>query len=150
MTQVVTELTPRARERGVELGVTTAAGPKVRGDWVRLQQVVSNLVGNAINYTLPGGTVRVVAEVLPETCHWSIAISDNGIGIPEAEIPTSSTPSSGPRARPTPAGASAAGGTGLGLAISRLIVDEHHGRISVQSPPGVGTTVTVRLPYEEA
>ena len=86
VSQVVTELTPRARERGVELSVTTASGPRVRGDWVRLQQVVSNLVGNAISYTLPGGTVRVVADVLPETGHWSIAISDTGVGIPEDEI----------------------------------------------------------------
>jgi PAS domain S-box-containing protein len=150
VTQVVTELTPRARERGVELGVTTTAGPKVRGDWVRLQQVVSNLVGNAINYTRPGGTVRVAAEVLPETFHWSIAISDNGVGIPEAEIPHVFDAFFRASSASDTAGTSAPGGTGLGLAISRLIVDEHHGRISVQSPPGVGTTVTVRLPYEEA
>ncbi len=47
----------------VELSVATGPGPRVRGDWVRLQQVVSNLVGNAINYTRPGGSVRVAAEV---------------------------------------------------------------------------------------
>ncbi len=150
VTQVVTELTPRARDRGVELAVSTASGPRVRGDWVRLQQVVSNLVGNAISYTLPGGTVRVTADLLPENGQWSIAVSDNGVGIPEDEIAhifdaffrASSASEAG--------AASSRGGTGLGLAISRLIVDEHHGRISVQSPPGVGTTVTVRLPYEEA
>ncbi len=143
--QVVTELEPVARERDVELSVVTGAGPRVRGDWVRLQQVVSNLVGNAINYTLPGGTVQVAAEVLPHAREWSITVSDNGVGIPEHELPhvfdaffrASS-------------GAGATGGTGLGLAISRLIVDEHHGRISVQSPPGLGTTVTVQLPYQEA
>ena len=117
---------------------------------MRLQQVVSNLVGNAINYTLPGGTVQVVAEVLPETFHWSIAISDNGIGIPEAEIPHVFDAFFRASSASAAAGSSGPGGTGLGLAISRLIVDEHHGRISVQSPPGVGTTVTVRLPYEEA
>ena len=149
VTQVVTELTPRARDHGVELSVATTGGPKVRGDWVRLQQVVSNLVGNAISYTLPGGAVRVAAHVLPETFHWSIAICDTGVGIPEDEIAhvfdaffrassASDAEAAGPR------------GTGLGLAISRLIVDEHHGRISVESPPGLGTTVTVRLPYEEA
>jgi PAS domain S-box-containing protein len=148
VTQVVTELTPRAREKGVELGVDTTTGPKVRGDWVRLQQVVSNLVGNAINYTLPGGTVRVVAQVLPETFHWSIAISDNGVGIPEEEIPHVFDAFFRASSASDAAGSSGPGGTGLGLAISRLIVDEHHGRISVQSPPGVGTTVTVRLPYE--
>ena len=88
MTQVVAELTPRARERGVELGVTTTAGPQLRGDWVRLQQLMAETSSaTAINYTLPGGTVRVAAEVPPETFHWSMAISDNGVGIPEAEIP---------------------------------------------------------------
>ena len=145
VTQVVTELEPKARERGVELGVATGTGPRVLGDWVRLQQVVSNLVGNAINYTLPGGSVSVNAEVMPETRQWHITVSDNGVGIPEHELPhvfdaffrASSA-------------AGVTGGTGLGLAISRLIVDEHHGHISVQSPPGLGTTVTVRLPYEDA
>jgi len=148
--QVVTELGPRAREREVELSVSTGTGPRVRGDWVRLQQVVSNLVANAINYTLPGGSVRVAAEVLPESRQWSLTISDTGVGIPEDELPhvfdaffRASTASGA-------VGTGGTGGTGLGLAISRLIVDEHHGRISVQSPPGLGTTVTVRLPYRVA
>ncbi len=145
VSQVVTELTPRARDRGVELSVRTTAGPKVRGDWVRLQQVVSNLVGNAINYTLPGGSVRVTAEVLPQTRDWSIAFSDTGVGIPQDEIPHVFDAFFRASSASDAAG-SGAGGTGLGLAISRLIVDEHHGRISVQSPPGLGTTVTVRLP----
>ena len=153
VTQVVTELAPRAAEREVELSVTTSPGPRVRADWVRLQQVVSNLVGNAIGYTRPGGSVRVAAEVVPEARQWSITFSDTGVGIPPDEIPhvfdaffraSSAAEAAGP------GGPSAPGGTGLGLAISRLIVEEHHGRIAVQSPPGVGTTVTVRLPYEEA
>jgi signal transduction histidine kinase len=112
--------------------------------------VVSNLVGNAISYTLPGGAVRVVADLLPETGHWSIAISDTGVGIPEDEIAHVFDAFFRATSASDAGGAGAAGGTGLGLAISRLIVDEHHGRISVQSPPGVGTTVTVRLPYEES
>jgi signal transduction histidine kinase len=149
VTQVVTELGPRARDRGVELTVSTAVGPPVHGDWVRLQQVFSNLVANAIGYTLPGGSVRVDAELLTDTHHWSVAVSDTGVGIPEDEIAhvfdAFFRASSAADARSTgPAG------TGLGLAISRLIVEEHHGRIAVQSPPGLGTTVTVRLPYREA
>ena len=150
VTQVVTDLGPRARERDVELSVVRGTGPRVRGDWVRLQQVVSNLVGNAINYTLPGGSVRVVAEVLPEHRQWSVSFSDTGVGIPADELPhvfdaffRASTASEA-------VGSGGTGGTGLGLAISRLIVEEHHGRISVESPPGRGTTVTVRLPYEDA
>ena len=147
VTQVVTELEPKARERDVELGVATGTGPRVRGDWVRLQQVVSNLVGNAINYTLPGGTVSVNAEVLLESRQWRITVSDSGVGIPEHELPhvfdAFFRASSAAVAAP-----SGTGGTGLGLAISRLIVDEHHGRIFVESPPGVGTTVTVHLPLE--
>jgi PAS domain S-box-containing protein len=149
VSQVVTELTPRAADRGVRLGVVTTGGPKVRGDWVRLQQVVSNLVGNAINYTLPGGSVRVTAEVLPQSSQWSIAIADTGVGIPQSEIPHVFDAFFRASSASEAAG-SGAGGTGLGLAISRLIVDEHHGRISVQSPPGLGTTVTVLLPYEGA
>jgi PAS domain S-box-containing protein len=148
VTQVVTELAPRAREREVELGVVTSPGPPVRGDWVRLQQVVSNLVGNAINYTRPGGTVRVTADVPPGAGHWSIAISDSGVGIPEDELPHVFDAFFRASTAARAGGSSGRGGTGLGLAISRLIVDEHHGRILVESPPGVGTTVTVHLPLE--
>ena len=148
--QVVTELGPRARDRQVELLVDTGTGPRLRGDWVRLQQVVSNLVGNAISYTPAGGTVRVVTTVLPETAHWSVAISDTGVGIPEEEVPHVFDAFFRASTAAEAGGASGPGGTGLGLAISRLIVDEHHGRISVRSRPGHGTTVTVRLPYEDA
>jgi two-component system phosphate regulon sensor histidine kinase PhoR len=122
----------------------------VRGDWVRLAQVVSNLVGNAINYTLPGGAVRVAAQVPPGTRQWSITVSDNGVGIPEDELPHVFDAFFRASSASGATGSGGSGGTGLGLAISRLIVDEHHGQISVQSPPGLGTTVTVRLPYEGA
>jgi signal transduction histidine kinase len=95
--------------------------------------------------------VSVTADVVPETGHWSISVSDTGVGIPEHEIPhvfdAFFRASSASDASTDPA---LVGGTGLGLAISRLIVEQHHGRISVQSPPGAGTTVTVRLPYDEA
>ena len=150
VTQVVTELAPLARDRDVELTVSTASGPRLQGDWVRLQQVVSNVVGNAIGYTPPGGTVRVVAEVLPESRQWSVAVSDTGVGIPEDEIPHVFDAFFRASSAAGASGASGRGGTGLGLAISRLIVDEHHGRIAVESPPGLGTTVTVHLPYAAA
>lgn len=113
--------------------------PHVLGNPVRLQQMVSNLLSNAIKYTPHGGVIRVKARA--EGGQIIIQILDNGPGIPPADQPyifdkfyrASNVSSDIP-------------GTGLGLAIVKSIVENHLGRIWVESVPGNGATFTVVLP----
>jgi len=142
--QVAAEQQPVAAEKEVGLEVQTAPGPRVRADSVRLQQVFSNLVGNALKYTPAGGRVTVTCRPGEPGHDWAVAVADTGLGIPAAEVPKVFDAFF--RASSAAGGAA---GTGLGLAITRLIVEEHHGSVDVDSTPGVGTTMTVRLPYED-
>lgn len=143
--QVVSELRPRARAKGIAVDLTCESGPKARADVLRIQQVISNLVGNAINYTPDGGAVLV--EVVPETDQrrWRLSVSDTGVGIPQAEVEKLFEPFY--RASTSQPSAT---GTGLGLAIVRLIVDQHSGTVDVSSTPGDGTRMTVYLPFDES
>ncbi|MFV0451882.1 MAG: PAS domain S-box protein [Propioniciclava sp.] len=142
--QVVTELGPQVADPSTALSFSSEPGPRVRGDAVRLQQVATNLIRNAIAYTPAGGTIEV--KVLPDPAlgSWRVTVSDTGVGIdPEelARVFDAFYRAEGSQKSPS--------GTGLGLAIARLIIAEHHGEITVDSTAGVGTTMTVLLPFEE-
>jgi two-component system phosphate regulon sensor histidine kinase PhoR len=113
--------------------------PLVHGDPIRLRQVIANLLENALKYTPPGG--RVVLDAHVEDDQIIICISDTGPGIPPADQPylfdkffrASNVPEE-------------ARGTGLGLSIVKSIVEQHDGRIWVESVLGKGATFTVVLP----
>ena len=141
--QVVTDLTPTAMERSIVITSSATAGPRVRGDSVRLQQVVSNLVGNAIAYTPPGGRVHVDTTADEPSRQWDIRVSDTGVGIESGDLGRVFE-----AFFRTGGSAGSTNGTGLGLAIVRLLVEEHAGTVSVQSTPGSGTTMSVHLPME--
>jgi signal transduction histidine kinase len=117
----------------------------VRGDKVRLAQIVSNLLINAAKYTPPGG--RIELTVVRAANEVEIVVRDNGIGIPRpmqsrifqlfAQIDSSTTRSNG--------------GLGIGLTIVKTLVEMHRGTIRAQSPgPGRGSTFTIRLPLMAA
>jgi signal transduction histidine kinase len=108
----------------------------VLGDAARLDQVVFNLVENALKFSPAGGEVRVV---LDHDAGWHrISITDRGIGIPAAELPRIGE-------RFFRASNAAQAGTGMGLAIIQEIVQAHGGRLDIVSTFGEGTTVMVRL-----
>lgn len=146
---------PRAQEKHETLTATIDQVPAITGDAGRLEQVVGNLVDNAIKYSPEGASVTVSAkkesftptsrrrapESLPND--WiSIAIKDSGVGIPAEDLPRLFERFyRGDKAR-------VAGGTGLGLAIANEIVAAHGGRITVQSEMGKGSTFTVHLPVK--
>jgi two-component system OmpR family sensor kinase len=112
----------------------------VHGDQPRLQQVLNNLVGNAIQHTPAGTTINVAVE--PTTSHVRIQVVDHGPGIPAEDLSRVFD-----RFWRADAGRSRApGGSGLGLAIVQAIVHAHHGTVHVTSTPRTGTTVTVTLP----
>ncbi|NUR04211.1 MAG: HAMP domain-containing protein [Streptomyces sp.] len=118
----------------------TATGPApVTGDAARLQQVLRNLVGNAVQHTPPETDVHVTVTTTPG--YAQIEVADNGPGIPPQDLPRVFERfwrAEASRSR-------AYGGSGLGLAIVEAIIHAHHGQVSVRSTVGVGTTVTVRL-----
>ncbi|MCL6547857.1 MAG: cell wall metabolism sensor histidine kinase WalK [Alicyclobacillus sp.] len=134
-----------AAERDVALVTELPDQPiVVWGDADRLEQVLTNLLDNALRHTSSGG--RVSAEVGVRRSHATIRVSDTGSGIPEEDLPyiwERFYKADKARTRGT-------SGTGLGLAISRQIVLEHGGDIIVESAVGQGTTFTVVIPLASA
>jgi two-component system phosphate regulon sensor histidine kinase PhoR len=115
---------------------------QVFGDPIRLRQMIGNLLDNAVKYSKPGGKVEFTAHSEDEQV--ILRVSDTGPGIPRSEQPflfnrffrASNVPEDVP-------------GTGLGLSIVKSILDNHNGRIWVDSKVSEGTTFTVVLPKVE-
>ncbi len=142
--QVCDRLSVVAAERGVALAVDGSAQVWMRGDRLKLQRVLTNLVDNAIRYTPKGGSARVQVEASDEQV--AVRVRDTGIGIaPEhqARIFDRFYRADTSRARDV-------GGTGLGLAIAQVLVFAHNGRITVKSQPGHGSEFAVWLPRRDA
>ncbi len=117
--------------------------PPVHGNLVRLRQLMNNLVGNAIKYTLPGGQVGI--SLSQDEGLIILEVSDTGVGIPIEDQPYVFD-----KFYRSERVVGDFEGTGLGLAIVKSIVDQHCGRIWLQSREGKGTTFTVVLPIELA
>jgi len=121
----------------------------------KIQQVVVNLLGNAIKYTPEKGTIEVQADLFdpppadpkntPDGRSLRVSVSDTGIGIP----PEYQTRIFDKFQEIKQAGMPGTKGTGLGLSIARHIVQAHGGRIWVDSLPGKGSTFTFTLPLGE-
>jgi signal transduction histidine kinase len=135
--QVVTLLGPQAIERGVTLAVDAPPALRaVRADPDHLQQILINLVMNALDACPRGGRVEVRARATPKD-EVAIEVADDGPGIPPELLATvfeRFTKSAESR------------GSGLGLAIARAIVVAHGGTIHAESSAGAGTTIRVLLP----
>ena len=116
--------------------------PRIRGDKARVEQVLMNMVSNAIKYTKDGGRITIKAGVRGGEVWCSV--KDNGIGIPNDDT----TKVFDRFYRVDKARSRESGGTGLGLSIAQEIVVRHGGRIDLKSRLGHGTTITVWLPVE--
>ena len=133
-----------AKQRGHELTyVPEGELPLITGDRSRLEQVMMNILGNAIKYTPDGGHIRVTAGAGPDTA-W-MEVRDDGIGIPEKDRERIFDRFY----RVDKARSRESGGTGLGLSIAREIVQRHHGTISLVPHEGPGTTVRLELPITQ-
>ena len=115
---------------------------EITADRERIEQVIINILSNAIKYTPDGGRISLLAKNSDGGVE--IVVRDNGIGIPEEDIPHLFERFY----RVEKSRTSETGGTGLGLAIAKEITEAHGGRITVESKFGEGTTVTVFLPRE--
>jgi signal transduction histidine kinase len=128
----------RSIRLGREIGWPTC---RVRGDAVRLKQVLLNLLTNAIKFTPPGGEVcvrltRAGASLV------ALDVDDTGIGIAPEDVATALTPFG----QVVPQDGDPREGTGLGLPIARCLVERHGGTLDIESRPGGGTRVHVVLP----
>jgi len=117
--------------------------PQITADRQRIEQVILNILSNAIKYTPDGGKIDIKLTQVSKK-FLRIEIADNGIGIPDDDIGHLFERFY----RVEKSRTQDAGGTGLGLAIAKELVEAHGGRISVKSALGEGTTVTIDLPVE--
>ena len=130
-----------AEERGVRLGVDVPAALRVNADRVRLQQVIANLLDNALKYSPPGTAVAIEAdwENGERTCVW-LRVRDRGVGIPEHDLPRIwDRLYRGDQSR-------SQRGSGLGLSLVKAIVQAHGGQVEVASVPHQGSDFTIILP----
>jgi len=133
---------PRADAGQVRVAAEIAGSlPKIRADARRLKQVLINLLANAVKFSQPGGRVAVEARLDPDG-GTVLAVRDTGIGMRPEDIPRALEPF----AQVDSALSRRFEGTGLGLPLSRKLVELHGGSLAIESEPGHGTTVTVRLP----
>ena len=136
----IEQVAPMSDQRDVELRQVSGADVSVWADEDLLLQLLLNLLDNAIKYTPGGG--QVTASWTTNNGQVELSVRDTGIGIPDEHIPHLFDRFY----RVDQARGRAEGGVGLGLAISRWIADAHGGSIHVESAPGKGSTLTVRLP----
>jgi two-component system phosphate regulon sensor histidine kinase PhoR len=135
----------KARARGLEIERHAPGGlPQVRGDSLRLEEVLKNLLENAIQYTPPPGSIKVSASL--EGDHAVLCVADTGIGIPSTDQQRIFERFY----RVDVARSREAGGTGLGLSIAKHIVEAHEGRLWVESELGQGSRFYVSLPLWES
>jgi PAS domain S-box-containing protein len=133
----------RARALDVGIDLDLPAGlPRVRGDALKLKQVLVNLITNAIKFSHAGGSIQLRAGVAPDGLRLSVV--DHGIGMDRQEIKTAIT-RFGQVASPW---SRKHHGTGLGLPLAIGLVELHGGQLTIDSVKGSGTTVTVLLPAD--
>ena len=145
LADVVTSFSGQAEAKGIELLLETAVLPPnthIQGDAGRLDQVLSNLVANALRHTPSGGRITLQAKPLDDGIQ--VEVTDTGEGIASEDLPfVFERFWRGDRARTHSGGA----GGGLGLAIAKQIVEAHNGRITVSSTPHQATTFTLTFPH---
>jgi two-component system phosphate regulon sensor histidine kinase PhoR len=155
---------PRAAQRRVQLVIDVPDTlPRIAGDEDQLEQVVQNLLDNAVKYGREGGLAQLTAAAVPADPaaalpsalagggRWpprpgvAIQVEDDGPGIPAEHIPRLTE-----RFYRVSKGRSrAVGGTGLGLAIVKHVVNRHRGRLTIESKVGEGSRFTVWLPQRD-
>lgn len=132
-----------AQKHGHEFTVGIATPlPDIVGDRSHLEQVLINMVANAVKYTPDGGKIELIASSDGKTV--STSVCDNGIGIPAEDVDKVFERFY----RVDKARSRESGGTGLGLSIAKEIVTRHDGTLTLKSEKGKGTVITVTLPVE--
>ena len=129
-----------AEEKNIKIIIAFLEPIEIKGDEVRLRQMVWNVLQNGIKYTQQGGELKISLQ--NEIDFGLLTIQDTGIGIPEEDLPLIFNRFY----RVDKARTRDEGGSGLGLSICRQIAEAHKGKIEVESKLGVGTRFKIRLP----
>jgi signal transduction histidine kinase len=134
---------PQARQGNVEFiwSPPVPALPLLYCDRVRLRQILLNILSNAVKFTRPGGWVEIRAE---REAGLALVVKDSGIGIRPEDIARILTPFG----QIAPVYARNQQGSGLGLTLTKALIERHGGHLSLDSAPGVGTTVRLVFPSE--
>ncbi len=140
-TDVIQKFSTLAKRGEHQVTLRKSPDALVWGNATALQQIVGNLIKNALSYTPRGGHIRVTIEPAPNN-QIELLVQDSGIGIARKDLFRIFEPFY----RADPSRTKGAGGTGLGLAIVSELIKMHHGRITIRSAVGRGTTVAVVFP----
>ena len=135
----------QAQNEGKEFHITyDVRNTRVEGDFFRIQQILNNLLSNALKFTSPGQEISLTVRQLDEGVHtqYQFIVQDTGVGMSEEFLSRIFIPFE----RETRFGAKNVSGTGLGMPIVRNIVLQMEGQIDVQSALGKGSTFTVTIP----
>lgn len=138
--ETLEHIQPLLEEHGIELSVESMDNVFVRGNMFQLQQMLTNLLQNAISYNKPDGTISVSLKLTDQNAQ--LVIADTGVGISEQDLPRIFDKFF----RAESSRAAASGGSGLGLVIVKNVVEAHRGSIKVDSELNVGTKVIVSFP----
>jgi signal transduction histidine kinase len=138
----LTAIAPVAATKRMTVTRTLGDLPVLRADGPKLYQAISNLLSNALNYTLADGHISVIGICDGAGGDCRIVIADTGIGMAPQDIPRAMEPF----VRLTSALTHTVEGAGLGLPLAKRLIELHGGWLAVESAPGNGTTVTVNLP----
>jgi two-component system phosphate regulon sensor histidine kinase PhoR len=142
VSEVFDDFRRKAEDRGVQLINDVPSGLRARADSDRLDQVLSNLIDNAIKYGRPGGSVRIEGREVPGSDFVEMAVADDGPG-----IPTEAAERVFERFyRVDTARSREQGGTGLGLSIVKHIIQAHGGEVRLETAPAKGAAFRFTLP----
>ncbi|WP_175990278.1 cell wall metabolism sensor histidine kinase WalK [Bacillus sp. Marseille-Q1617] len=141
--KIQTKMAPAFNSEGIQLVVECREELTLHADPIRLEQILLNLLDNARKYSREGSVTRL--QVTSQAQSVVFAIRDEGIGIPQSEIPRIFER----LYRVEKSRSRELGGTGLGLSIVKMLVDAHGGDISLTSTEGMGTTVVMTMPNKE-
>jgi len=138
--KVVDSMAPFAERKRIQIKTKIPSLPDIKMDDNRIEQVLTNLLDNAIKFTPKKGAITISAQKRKKD--FLVRVKDNGIGVSKKDIERIFRPF----VQVAPSYVKKHQGTGLGLTISRIIIEQHSGRIWARSKPKQGTTIYFTLP----
>ncbi|BCB05587.1 sensor histidine kinase [Bacillus sp. KH172YL63] len=138
--KIISKMTPAFKEKGMSLVLKVEDDIPFKADPIRLEQMIMNLLDNALKYSKTGSTTEVILKQ-HESRKMSLIVNDQGMGIPPEELPHVFNR----LYRVEKSRSRDHGGSGLGLSIVKELAEAHGGHITIESEPGLGTSIVIIL-----